>query len=102
MKTGKIPEAAFKTDLLDADLVLYQKLADVPHFDLVNKLRIRFPGARLKIPAKRMRTDIGYCCNFFGSYVTPEIGQSKFVDRIDAVVFRLLIIVVKTDRSQRG
>ena len=66
MKAGKVLETAFKTDLFDADLIFDQQLTDMSHFYLINKLRISFAGPRLKITAKRMRTDIGHSSNFFG------------------------------------
>src|SRR5579862_7737924 len=101
MKAGEVVEPAFKAYLLYADLVFDQVPAGLPYPDIVDELRIGFPGPRLKITTKRMRAHIGNGSNLFGSYWPAEIGERVFIDRVDALIFVLLKIVVKADGCQQ-
>ena len=52
VEAGEIIEAAFITELLDADAVVEQQLAGVADPDLREKLRIGLAGTGLEIPAE--------------------------------------------------
>ncbi len=75
MKGGEVIEAAFITQLFDADLVLYQQFAGVAHPDFVNKLEVGFTGFGLKISAKRVGGQISYLRYFFKRYFFSEMGK---------------------------
>jgi hypothetical protein len=66
------------------------------------ELRICFPGARLKKPAKRVRTYIGHCSNFIQLDLALEIFNGVIVYRIDAFALPFAAIVLEPKRGKRG
>ncbi len=95
METGEVIETAFIAYLLYIDLVFDQQFAGMTYSYFVDELRIGFSCPGFKVPAEIVDTDVCNIRYFLGLYLTFEIGQGEFIDRMDPVVFGLFEIMLK-------
>ena len=100
VEAGEVVEAAFVTELFDADPVIDEQLAGVSHPDLREELRIGLPGTGFEIPAEGIRHKSRDGGDFLQVDLLDEMAEGIIVNGIDPVILQLGKIRAKADGRQ--
>ena len=88
VKTGEVVEAAFVTQLFDADAVVEQQFAGMADAQLGEELGVGLAGAGFEIAAEGVRHQLGYGGHFFEIDFAGKMTEGIVVDGVDPVVLR--------------
>ena len=89
METRKIRKPALKTQLLDANPVIYKQLTRMPHPDLRQKLRVRLPGTGFEVTTKGVWHEPRHRRHFFQVDLLGEMTERIIINGIDPVILHL-------------
>jgi hypothetical protein len=102
VEAGKIVKPALKTQLFDANSIVYKQFAGMPDAYLGKELRIGLARPGFEIAAEGIRDQPRYGRYFFQVDLLGETGKGKVVDRIDAVAFEFGKVVTEPDGGKKG
>ena len=97
MEAGEIIEAALEAELLNADPVIDQQLAGMPHTYFCNELREGLARPGFKIAAEGVGDETRHSGYFFQVDLFREIAEGIIVNGIDPVVLRFGKIMTEAD-----
>lgn len=101
VKTGEIGKAAFIAKLLDADVVVEEKLTGMANPDLGDELGIGLTGPGFEKTAEGIGNQSRYGCHLVEIDRLGKMTESVFIYCVDPVILQLREIMTETDGGKR-